>query len=120
MNVNDSEIVRSIFSSNPQLFNPSETKTPEEANIVFLNTCAIRDSAEQRIFARIRQLKALKSIKVLGLLGCMAERLREKMFSEGVNIIAGPDTYRDLPKLIETSLSDDTKRNQMNVQLSVE
>ncbi len=82
------------------MFNPEETSTPEEANVVFLNTCAIRDSAEQKVYTRIRQLKAVKNIKILGLLGCMAERLRDKMFAEGVNIICGPDTYRDLPKLI--------------------
>lgn len=49
--------------------------------MVFLNTCAIRDSAEQKIYSRIRQLRANKNIKILGLLGCMAERLKDKMFA---------------------------------------
>ncbi len=76
MNVNDSEIVRSILSSKKELFHPEETATAEEANVVFLNTCAIRESAEHRIHSRIAQLRANKNIKILGLLGCMAERLR--------------------------------------------
>lgn len=87
---------------------------------MFLNTCAIRESAETKVYTRIRQLRANKNIKILGLLGCMAERLRDKMFAEGVNIICGPDTYRDLPKLIEISLNENGVKNQMNVQLSVE
>ncbi len=72
MNVNDSEIVRSILAKSPELFDSEETLTAEEANVVFLNTCAIRDSAEQKVYMRIRQLRANKNIKILGLLGCMA------------------------------------------------
>ncbi len=67
-------------------------------------------------------MKGLPNIKILGVLGCMAERLKDAMFREGVNIVCGPDAYRDLPNLIKTSLGNggEDDKNQMNVQLSVE
>ena len=62
-----------------------------------INTCAIRDSAEQKIFQRIHELKKNKLIAVLG---CMAERLKTNLLSTGAHIVCGPDAYRELPRLI--------------------
>ena len=72
MNVNDSEIVRSVLSTKYQ-----ETEDDTQADIILLNTCAIRESAEEKIYKRIREVR---QNKVVGILGCMAERLKEKMF----------------------------------------
>ena len=63
-----------------------------------LNTCAIRDSAEQKIITRINELK---NKKVIAVLGCMAERLKSDLLKNGVHIVCGPDAYRELPRLIQ-------------------
>ena len=102
MNFSDSEIVGSIMSDN----NFEITNTITDAQVVFINTCSIRDNAEQRVNRRLRELKALKKknpdIKI-GILGCMAERLQDKIFEEEVvDLIVGPDAYRDLPNLLNT------------------
>jgi tRNA-2-methylthio-N6-dimethylallyladenosine synthase len=101
MNFSDSEIVGSIMAD----ANFEKTEQIKEADVIFVNTCSIRDNAEQRVRARLREFKALKKKNpnlVIGLLGCMAERLKEKILEEEphVTVIAGPDAYRDLPKLM--------------------
>lgn len=102
MNFSDSEIVASIMSRNGY-----ETITDlVEADVIFLNTCSIRDKAEQRIRKRLQALNSVKKKKpgvVIGLLGCMAERLKTQLLEEEkvLDIIAGPDSYRDLPRLLE-------------------
>lgn len=101
MNISDSEIVGSIMAD----ANYESTDNIKEADVIFVNTCSIRDNAEQRVRARLREFKSLKKKKpnlVIGLLGCMAERLKDKLLLEEphVTVIAGPDAYRDLPKLM--------------------
>ena len=117
MNVNDSEVVLSIL----QGCGYSLCEKLEEADLIFINTCSIRDNAEQRIWGRLdlfRQMKKKKRGLVVGILGCMAERLKEELLEhEGVDIVAGPDSYRELPNLL-ASLSGDNK--QINVILSQE
>lgn len=103
MNFSDSEIVSSIMLKN----NFRITNDITNADIIFINTCSIRDNAEQRIRKRLKELNAQKrknpNLKI-GVLGCMAERLKEKLLEEEitVDLIAGPDSYRDLPKLLNT------------------
>jgi tRNA-2-methylthio-N6-dimethylallyladenosine synthase len=101
MNFSDSEIVASIMAKEGF----TTTRDPEEADLVLLNTCAIRDNAEQRIRGRLDFLRSIKKRKpemTIGVLGCMAERLREKLLEEEklVDLVVGPDAYRDLPNLI--------------------
>lgn len=103
MNFSDSEIVASILIG--QGF--STTREPDDADVILLNTCAIRENAEQRVRQRLHDFKKLKRTRpslIVGVLGCMAERLKSKLLEEEklVDIVAGPDSYRDLPKLIET------------------
>lgn len=102
MNFSDSEIVASILSSEGF----TSTREIGEADVVLLNTCAIRDNAEQRVRNRLVHFKSLKRKKpsmVVGVLGCMAERLRDQLLEEEklVDMVVGPDAYRDLPNLIE-------------------
>jgi len=102
MNFSDSEIVASILANEGF----TTTRDPEEADLVLLNTCAIRDNAEQRIRGRLDYLRSVKKRKpdmTIGVLGCMAERLKEKLLVEEklVDLVVGPDAYRDLPNLIE-------------------
>ena len=101
MNFADSEVVTAIMQENGF----DTTATPEKAQVIFLNTCAIRDNAEQKIRHRLKHLNAMKKHKpalLIGVLGCMAERLKKKFLEEEkvVDIVAGPDAYRDLPKLV--------------------
>ena len=101
MNFADSEIVASIMAQEGF----TTTRDVEEADLVLLNTCAIRDNAEQRIRGRLEFLNSVKKRKpemVVGVLGCMAERLREKLMEEEklVDMVVGPDAYRDLPRLV--------------------
>ncbi len=101
MNFSDSEIVASIMHQNGF----DTTNQPEHADLIFLNTCAIRDNAEQKIRHRLSNLHALKKKKpelLIGVLGCMAERLKSQLLEEEkiVDLIAGPDAYRDLPSLV--------------------
>lgn len=102
MNFADSEIVTSIL----QKEGFTTTSQSDQADVVLLNTCAIRDNAEQKIRNRLAQLNNLKSRKpsmLIGVLGCMAERLKTKLLDEEqcVDMVVGPDAYRDLPRLIE-------------------
>lgn len=101
MNFSDSEIVASILTKTGY----TTTKNENEADVVLLNTCAIRDNAEQRVRHRLMHLKASKKKKpelIVGMLGCMAERLKSQLLEEEklVDLVAGPDAYRDLPDLI--------------------
>ncbi len=117
MNVSDSEVVLSVLQSN----NYSLCSNLEDASIVFINTCSIRDNAEQKIWSRLDYFRSLKkknkNLKV-GVLGCMAERLKEKLLEDGVvDIVAGPDSYRDLPLLL-TGIANGEK--QINTILSEE
>ncbi|HTJ51175.1 MAG TPA: tRNA (N6-isopentenyl adenosine(37)-C2)-methylthiotransferase MiaB [Cyclobacteriaceae bacterium] len=101
MNFSDSEIVASILQKDGF----DTTSNIKEADLVFLNTCSIREKAEQTIRFRLNQIKGLKRKKpemLVGVLGCMAERLKTKLLEEEkiVDLVAGPDAYRDLPKLI--------------------
>ncbi len=101
MNFSDSEIIASIMGEHGF----SQADNEHEADVIFLNTCAIRDNAEQRIRERLRQLRATKgknSDLIIGVLGCMAERLKDKLLEEEklVDVVAGPDSYRDLPNLV--------------------
>ncbi len=102
MNFSDSEIVASILQK--QGFDT--TSNLDEADVVFLNTCSIREKAEQTVRNRLQQINGLKKEKpelLVGVLGCMAERLKSKFLEEEriVDLVAGPDAYRDLPQLIE-------------------
>lgn len=101
MNVADSEVVMGILQNNGYAF----TDSPENADVILLNTCSIRDNAEQRIYGRLGNLKRFKDKHpglVLGILGCMAERLRTDLIEEKkvVDIVIGPDEYRRLPEFI--------------------
>jgi tRNA-2-methylthio-N6-dimethylallyladenosine synthase len=118
MNFSDSEIVASILAQEGF----TTTRDPEEADLVLLNTCAIRDNAEQRIRGRLDYLRSVKKRKPemqIGVLGCMAERLREKLLDEEklVDMVVGPDAYRDLPNLIDKL---DEGQKAVNVLLSRE
>jgi len=101
MNFSDSEIVASIM----QKEGFGTVAQPEGADLIFLNTCSIREKAEQTVRKRLSQLNKLKSDKpelTIGVLGCMAERLKKQLLEEEkiVDIVAGPDAYRDLPNLV--------------------
>jgi len=101
MNFSDSEIVASILKNDGF----ATTQDFTEADVIFVNTCAIREGAEQRVRNRLVEFKRAKKKKpelIVGVLGCMAERLKEKFLDEEkiVDIVVGPDSYRDLPNLI--------------------
>ncbi len=118
MNFSDSEIVASVMRG----AGFATTSNEQEADLIFLNTCAIRDNAEQKVRNRLQQLNHLKKKKpgmLIGVLGCMAERLKAKLLEEEkmVDIVTGPDAYRDLPRLIEEA---ETGQKAVNVLLSRE
>jgi tRNA-2-methylthio-N6-dimethylallyladenosine synthase len=101
MNFSDSEIVASILTEEGFC----STREISEADLVFINTCSIRDNAEQRVLRRLKTMQSLKKKKpgmLIGMLGCMAERLKEELLEKEqvLDLVAGPDVYRDLPKLI--------------------
>ena len=115
MNVNDSEVVLSILKDAGYAL----TENIEDASLILANTCSIRDNAEQRIWGRIDQFRLQKKSRpdvIIGILGCMAERLKEKLL-EKVDLVAGPDSYRSLPQLLEAVAPG---RPQINVLLSHE
>ena len=118
MNLNDSEIVASILAK--QGFNT--TQHLEEADLVLVNTCSIRDKAEQTVRKRLQYYNKIKEINPsmkVGVLGCMAERLKAKFLEEEkiVDLVVGPDAYRDLPNLVEEV---EAGRDAVNVILSKE
>lgn len=101
MNFSDSEIIASIMGEHGF----ATTQDEFDADVIFLNTCAIRDNAEQRIRERLKHLRSNKKQNrdlIIGVLGCMAERLKDKLLEEEklVDVVAGPDSYRELPKLV--------------------
>lgn len=118
MNFADSEVVASILSKEGF----TTTKVMEEADVIFVNTCAIRDNAEQRVRQRLfdyNKVKRKKPELIIGVLGCMAERLKSKLLEEEklVDLVVGPDAYRDLPLLINTA---EDGQKAINVILSKE
>ena len=117
MNVNDSEVVLSIMQDAGYRY----TEHLDEADVILINTCSVRDNAEQRIFGRLREFKPYKQKKelLIGVIGCMAERLRERLIEQEhlVDIVAGPDAYRDLPRLVRQA---GTGVKAVNVLLSQE
>jgi len=118
MNFSDSEIVASILIDKGF----ETTKDYKEADVVFINTCSIRENAEQRVRKRLKEFEAVKTKNpglVVGVLGCMAERLKAKFLEEEklVDVVVGPDAYRDLPNLID-KVEDGNKA--VNVLLSRE
>lgn len=100
MNVSDSEIVLRIMADAGY----ERVDSVEEANIVFLNTCAIRENAEDKVWRRLESLKKMRRSRglVVGVLGCMAERLKTSLLDHRsmVDLVCGPDAYRDLPRLV--------------------
>ena len=115
MNVNDSEVILSILQKNGYAL----TEDMDRADVILANTCSIRDNAEQRIWGRIEQFRLQKKKNpqvVIGIVGCMAERLKDKLL-EKVDLVAGPDAYRSLPALLRDIRPDSP---QINVLLSRE
>ena len=115
MNVNDSEVILSILQKNGYAL----TEDMDRADVILANTCSIRDNAEQRIWGRIEQFRLQKKRNpqvVIGIVGCMAERLKDKLL-EKVDLVAGPDAYRSLPSLLRDIRPDSP---QINVLLSRE
>ena len=106
MNVADSEVVLSIMNDNGF----GITQSPGNADVIFVNTCSVRDNAEQRVRQRISTLKNYKRKNpgvLIGVLGCMAERLRTELIDKGnvVDMVVGPDEYRRLPELVEDAFN---------------
>ncbi len=118
MNVADSEVIATILNDNEYEI----IQDINQADIIFVNTCAVREHAEQRVFSRLDYFntfkKKRKDIKI-GILGCMAERLKKSILEQKpfVDIVAGPDSYRNLPEMIETTESG---QKTVNVLLSKE
>lgn len=117
MNVADSEVVASILSNEYEI-----TEEERTADLVLINTCSVRDNAEQRIHKRLRELGAIKKRRpgmIIGLLGCMAERLKDQLLRDepALDFVAGPDAYRSVPELIEKALNGE---DAYNVTLSKE
>ena len=116
MNVADSEVVASIMKMDGYTLTPDV----KEADVIFINTCSIRDNAEKRVIQRIEYLNALKRKRknklIIGILGCMAERLKNQLIEEyNVDMVVGPDAYLDLPNLI--GLAEQGEK-VINVELS--
>lgn len=105
MNANDSEVVAAIM----QDAGFTMTDDRQKADVLFINTCSIRDNAEQRVWGRLDVFRLLKQHKpsvIVGVLGCMAERLKETLLENGtVDLVAGPDAYRSLPQLVREAES---------------
>jgi tRNA-2-methylthio-N6-dimethylallyladenosine synthase len=118
MNFSDSEVVASIMGEHGY----ENINNESEADIIFINTCSIRDNAEKRIRKRLLHLRGNKKRNnelIIGVLGCMAERLKKQLMEEEklVDLVAGPDAYRDLPQLVSTVTNG---QKAINVMLSLE
>ncbi len=116
MNVADSEVIAAVLGQDGY----SLTDSPAEADAVILNTCSIRDAAERRVMARIAELRALRRRRperlIIGVVGCMAERLGDDLAEKyGVDLVAGPDAYLDLPALVAAAARGE---RAVNVELS--
>ena len=117
MNVADSEVVASVM----KMAGYDVTDDIESADAVLINTCSIRDNAEQKIFSRLSQLSAMRKKRgsrfIVGIIGCMAERMKETLINEhGVDIVAGPDSYLDLPNLVAAA---ENGEKAINIDLSL-
>ena len=116
MNVNDTEVIFAILAKEGY----QRTENIEEADVIMANTCSVRDNAEQRIWGRVDQFNLQRKNRkvVIGILGCMAERLKDALLdTHKVDIVAGPDAYRSLPRLLK-AVSDGNP--QIDVMLSRE
>uniref|UniRef100_A0A8R1TNV9 CDK5RAP1-like protein n=1 Tax=Onchocerca volvulus TaxID=6282 RepID=A0A8R1TNV9_ONCVO len=116
MNVNDVELVRSLLLSSGYV----ETNDVIESDIVLLMTCSIREGAENKVWDELKMLRKIRRKRgVVGVLGCMAERVRHNLLTstENVDVVAGPDSYRDLPRLLAIARCGSMA---INVQLSLE
>lgn len=117
MNVADTEVVASIM----QMDGYQVTEDIQEADAVFVNTCSVRDNAEQRVYSRLQYFQSLKRKKkhlIVGVLGCMAERVKDELInSHKVDLVVGPDSYMDLPSLVGAAESGE---KAINVQLSTQ
>ena len=114
MNVADSEVVASVM----QMAGYDTTENLDEADAVFLNTCSVRDNAEQKIYHRLEALAALRRKRplIIGVLGCMAERAQQDLLdNHHCDLVAGPDAYLSLPDLIAQA---ETGHKAMNIELS--
>ena len=116
MNVADSEVVASVM----QMAGYEPTETLDEADAVFLNTCSVRDNAEQKIYHRLDALDALRRQRanslIIGVLGCMAERVKDDLLqNHHADLVAGPDAYLSLPDLIAQA---ETGHKAINIELS--
>jgi tRNA-2-methylthio-N6-dimethylallyladenosine synthase len=115
MNVADSEVVASIMEMDG--FELTDNIT--DANAIFVNTCSVRDNAEQKVIQRLKYYQSLKRKKkglIIGVIGCMAERVKDELITDhGVNIVVGPDAYLDIPSLIN---SVENGEKAINVELS--
>ncbi|CAH1405557.1 unnamed protein product [Nezara viridula] len=120
MNVNDTEIVWSILESSGY----AKTNNIQEADVILLMTCAIRENAESKVWNKLRHLKYMKKNRLqykkkpslkIGILGCMAERLKHQLVEkeQSIDIVAGPDSYKDLPRLLSISENNQTAVNVM-------
>lgn len=117
MNVADSEVVAAILKANGFI----HTLDKHEADVILVNTCSVRENAEQRVRGRVQGFTEIRKQNpnlLVGIMGCMAERLGEKLFEEekNVNIVVGPDAYMDLPLLIEKASKGE---KAINIELSV-
>ena len=117
MNVADSEVVAAIMQHDGF----EVTKTREEADVILVNTCSVRENAEQRVRGRVQGFSELKKKNpnlLVGVIGCMAERLGEKLFEQekNVNIVVGPDAYMDLPMLVKKA---EKGEKAINIELSL-
>lgn len=123
MNTNDAEIVHGILKNNES---PKFEKCDAlaDADVVLLMTCAIRENAESKIWNRLNYIKSTEKMRgkplTVGVLGCMAERLKEELLerSKTVDLVCGPDAYRDLPKLLCGAEND--RQKNINVSLSAD
>ena len=115
MNVADSEVVASVMEMDGFQLTDNE----KEADAVFINTCSVRDNAEQRVYNRLDNIRALRKKNknlVIGVIGCMAERVKDDLIdNHGVNIVAGPDSYLDIPNLMGNVVKGE---RAINVELS--
>ena len=117
MNVADSEVVAAVMVEMCY----SMTAHYEEADAILINTCSIRDNAEKRIWGRLDLFRSIKRKRpglLIGLIGCMAERLGEELLEKKfVDLVAGPDAYRDLPFLIDKAKAGD---EAINIELTID
>jgi tRNA-2-methylthio-N6-dimethylallyladenosine synthase len=118
MNFADSEVVNSILMNDGM----TPVQSAEEADVIFVNTCSIRENAETRVWNRLKEFRSLKKDNkelTVGVLGCMAERVRDQIIDREklVDLVVGPDAYRDIPNLLSEV---DDGRKAVNVLLSLE